>query len=182
MHGERVVTPAAAATAGLVEAARQGGEAEAEALIAAVWPRAYRIALSVLGDGMLAEDAAQESCAILFRSIRKLRCAAAFGVWFYRIVVREAAALERKNRALEEPVFPADPHIEQTLLRLDVLQALRALTPAQRTAVALHYYGEMTSPEIGEILGMPDSSVRFHILRAKRQLQQLLKEENTGAA
>lgn len=166
----------------LVRAAQAGGSTEADRLIEAVWPRAFRIAHSVLRDHALAEDAAQEACAILFREVRRLRSAGAFGVWFYRIVVREAMALERRRKSYEELPDVASPNTDAALMRIDVATSLAALTIAQRTCIALHFYAEMNSREIASILGMPDSSVRFHIMIGKRALRKMLESEGTGAA
>ncbi len=163
--------------ADLLERARKGGAAEADDLIRAVWPRAYRIAVSIVDDASLAEDAAQEACAILFRSIRKLRSVEAFSVWFYRIVVRQAAAIAKWNsRAGMPEVQRGTSDLDSSLLRIDVQHALSALTPAQRIAIALYYYAELNSHEIAATLGMPDSSVRFHMMLAKRALEKALSD------
>jgi RNA polymerase sigma-70 factor (ECF subfamily) len=147
-------------------------------LIRAVWPRAYRIAFSVVRNHMLAEDAAQEACAILFRSIRHLRSAEAFGVWFYRIVVRQAVAVEKRNVTVSARTPALQTcDLDRTLERIDMCTVLARLIPQQRIAIALHYYAEMNSREIAEILGIQDSSVRFHIMRAKQSLEKSLKEQ-----
>jgi RNA polymerase sigma-70 factor (ECF subfamily) len=163
----------------LVEAARTGGSNDADELIRAVWPRAYGIALSILRNHSLAEDAAQESCAMLFRYIRRLRSTAAFNTWFYRIVVRQAVAIEK--RSVREPLG-SEPAIagdlDDLLVRVDILHALATLPAAQRAAIALHYYAEMNSREISSILNLPDSSVRFHIMRAKKTLEKSLQSFN----
>lgn len=160
-----------------IEAARRGHHGAVERLIELVWSDAFRIALSVVRDRTFAEDAAQEACAILFRSIRSLRSADAFKVWFFRIVMREAIKLER--RALREQAPDQHPasDLGATDQRVDVRSALFKLPPRQRAAVVLHYYADLNSVEIAEILGIPDSSVRFHIMRAKRSLQHLLARE-----
>ena len=162
----------------LVERARRGGAPEADDLIRAVWPRAYRIAASIVNDASLAEDAAQEACAILFKSIRRLRSVEAFGVWFYRIVVRQAVAIMRWNSSIAISGGASSAwDANCAVLRIDVLHALNTLTPAQRVAIALYYYAEMNSREIAEMLGIPDSSVRFHMMRAKRALEKALKQQ-----
>lgn len=81
----RALTPAR-----LVEGATGGDPIAVDNLIAAVWPHAYRIALAILCDRALAEDAAQESCAVVAQSIGALRRIDSFSSWFYRIVYREA--------------------------------------------------------------------------------------------
>lgn len=162
----------------LIERARKGGAHEADDLIRAVWPRAYRIAVSIVNDASLAEDAAQEACAILFRSIRRLRSIEAFGVWFYRIVVRQAVAIGKWNsRLATSETESSRSDLDSSLLRIDVQHALNTLTSAQRIAIALYYYAELNSHEIATALGMPDSSVRFHIMLAKRSLEKALRDQ-----
>src|SRR5665213_3541663 len=65
----------------IVFAALAGDEAAVEELVAAVWPGCFRLAASVIGDRSLAQDAAQEACAIVHRNIRSVRNAAAIDVW-----------------------------------------------------------------------------------------------------
>ena len=162
----------------IIEAARRGQPGALEQLIESVWGDAFRIALSVVRDRTLAEDAAQEACAILFRSIRTLRSPDAFKVWFFRIVMREALKLERKaERAAGAVVNFPRADIPGAEVKVDVRQALFTLPPRQRAALVLQYYADLNSREIAEILGIPDSSVRFHIMRAKRALQDMLTME-----
>ncbi len=91
----------------LVDAARTGGRDEIELLLRTVWPDAYRLARVILGEDQPAEDAAQEACIIVYRTIASLRSSAAFRTWFYRIVVREAAEIKRR-RSRTESLEPRD--------------------------------------------------------------------------
>ncbi len=160
-----------------IDAARAGDGVALDALLSATWPHAYRIALSILRHPMAAEDAAQEACARMVRSISGLRSSAAFGVWFYRLVVREALGIERRTRT-HDPLDPgtlasASP-LTDALVRIDVLRALGKLPPSQRALVALHYYADLNSREIAAIVGMPDGTVRYHLALARRRLEALL--------
>jgi RNA polymerase sigma-70 factor (ECF subfamily) len=150
--------------------------AETDRLIASLWPHAYRIALSIVRDRGLAEDAAQEACAVVYREARRLRAPEAFGVWFYRIVVRRAMAIRKRESSFQK-TFAIEEHASVSSddeLRMDVSRALAQLTPRQRAIVALRYYAQMSSREIGTILGIPDSTVRFHIMKSKALLEGLL--------
>jgi RNA polymerase sigma-70 factor (ECF subfamily) len=167
----------------LVEAARLGEPGAADRLLAQAWPHAFRIARSILRDDGLAEDAAQEACAIVYCTVVRLRSAFAFRVWFYRIAVREAMRLDRKRALLavfvSEPAACPDP--SESIERLDVRRALARLSRAQRAAVVLHYYAEMNSREIAAVLGVPDATVRFHLARARRTLETLLGDSRMPA-
>ncbi|MDE2483416.1 MAG: sigma-70 family RNA polymerase sigma factor [bacterium] len=161
----------------LLAAASAGDPAALDAVLRAVWPHAYRIALSILRRVASAEDAAQNACAVLMHAIARLREPGAFGVWVYRIVVREALALERRAPAfdeLEPEAFVSTSGLSDADVRIDVLRALASLTSSERAAIALHYYGEATSTEIGAILGMPNGTVRYHLARARKKLETLL--------
>lgn len=160
-----------------IDLARAGDADALDALIAAIWPHSYRIALSILRHPMAAEDAAQEACAQVVHAIADLRCSAAFGVWFYRLVVREALAIERRTR-VHDPLDPAmlasASPLTDALVRVDVLRALGELPPRQRAVITLHYYADLNSREIAEILRAPEGTIRYHLSLARRRLESLL--------
>ena len=159
----------------LIDAARRGMPGATDALLVAAWPHAFRIAYCIVRDAGLAEDAAQEACAILCCKIRQLRSSEAFRVWFYRIVTREATGLERRRRRTEAAdTVEAIDHEPSVLDRIDVGRALAQLSAQHRAVIVLHYYAALNSREIGEILRLPDGTVRSHLLAARRALRHLL--------
>ncbi len=155
---------------------REASDAEVTSFIQAIWPQAYRVAFSVLRDHGLAEDAAQEACAIILDAMPKLRAPQAFNVWLYRIVVRTALSIGKKQRRDEQFALEIAASTEpaESLVKIDVMRALDRLTPRQRAVVALHYYAQMSSREIAKVLAIPDSTVRFHVMNAKKILEPLL--------
>jgi RNA polymerase sigma-70 factor (ECF subfamily) len=165
-----------------VEEARRGKPEALEALIGVVWKDAYRIAAGILRDRALAEDAAQEACAALYRGIARLRSTAAFRVWFYRIVVRESLAVRRLSavRHINPDHFAFEE--ERSVARMDVARALGLLSPVQRAVVVLQFYAGLSSREAGAVLGMPAGSVRFHSSRARRQLEAALNGDSYASA
>ncbi|MGB6412991.1 MAG: sigma-70 family RNA polymerase sigma factor, partial [Candidatus Cybelea sp.] len=140
----------------------EASDAEVDRFIRAIWPQAYRVAFSVLRDHGLAEDAAQEACARILHAMPTLRAPGAFNVWLYRIVVRTALSIGKKQHRDEqfalEIIASSEP--AESLVKIDVMRALDRLTPRQRAVVALHYYAEMSSREIAKVLASPDSTVR----------------------
>jgi RNA polymerase sigma-70 factor (ECF subfamily) len=158
----------------LVDAARTGGRDEIELLLRTVWPDAYRLARAIVGEGQTAEDAAQEACIIVYRTIASLRSSAAFRTWFYRIVVREAAELKRR-RSRTEPAEATAIAADQTA-PIDVWRALSALSQKLREVVVLRYFEDLSSPEIAAVLGIPEGTVRFRLMIARRRLRPLLDD------
>jgi RNA polymerase sigma factor (sigma-70 family) len=159
---------------GLIENARSGGVA-LERLIAAVWPEAYRIALSILRDSGLAEDAAQEACAAMARSLPTLKRNDAFYAWSYKTIVNHALTAARRRPAtrpldaIAEPAVHLDPSDA-----LDLHHALAALSFVQRATIILHYYAGLSSAEIAAAPALPPSTVRFHLMLARRALRKAL--------
>ncbi|HEY2475300.1 MAG TPA: sigma-70 family RNA polymerase sigma factor [Candidatus Cybelea sp.] len=155
---------------------REAADGEIDGFIRAIWPQAYRVAFSVLRDHGLAEDAAQEACARILDAMPKLRAPQAFNVWLYRIVVRAALSIGKKQRRAEEVALEvtAPSELAESLVKIDLMRALDRLTPCQRIVVALHYYADMSSRDIAKVLAIPDSTVRFHVMNARKILEPLL--------
>ncbi|MDQ6825354.1 MAG: sigma-70 family RNA polymerase sigma factor [Candidatus Eremiobacteraeota bacterium] len=164
---------------GLIESAKSGG-ADLERLITAVWPEAYRLAFSILRDGGLAEDSAQEACASIARSLSALKNTAVFPAWSYRIIVNHAitAARRRPRTQTLESLTYQPVHFDQSDA-LDLYTALAALPPVQRGATILHYYAGLDSGEIAAATGLPRSTVRFHLMLARRALRKALSTTDT---
>ncbi len=164
--------------AGSIEGARRGGEA-LERLIAAVWPEAFRVALTILRDRGLAEDAAQDACAAIARGLPRLRSSRAFSSWAYKTIVARALDVARRRRR----DVPFDG-VDRTLSfdpsdALDLYRALERLSPKQRAATLLHYYAGLRSGEIAAAIGVPASTIRFHLMLARRNLRKALSAPAT---
>lgn len=156
----------------LIQAARIGEADSMERLLQALWPHAYRIARSIVHDDTLAEDAAQEASAIIYRTIGALKSAGAFRVWAYRIVAREAIRIAKRCAA--EPYLKDESLLADIDTKIDVMRALSSLQPDQRAAVVLHYYAGLSSSEIGAVLGVPGATVRFRLSKVRERLAPLL--------
>jgi RNA polymerase sigma-70 factor (ECF subfamily) len=160
---------------GLVLGARNGDPASVEALLAAVWDDAFRIARAIVPDDSDAQDAAQDACAIVYATIASLRSADAFPAWFYRIVVRCATRLA-KRRVRGSPgiehvaSMPAAP-----LDRIDLQNAIEALPLGLRIPLILHYFADLSTADIARAMRIPSGTVRFRIMLARRRLRPLLE-------
>lgn len=172
------------ATLALVEAARRGGTAELHALVEEVWPDALRIAWTVSHDRAVAEDSAQEACARLLVSLHDLRDARAFRPWFFRLVVNTARQEARRRRST--PLLPAtgrggeedaaaEPSLDRAE-RLDLGRAVAALDPLYRLPLVLRYYHDLTSQEIGKVLGLAPGTVRYRLSVARARLRAVLTD------
>jgi RNA polymerase sigma-70 factor, ECF subfamily len=156
----------------LVARALNGNPEGIEQLIAAVWPRCFRLAASIIGDVSLAQDAAQEACAIVYRKVRSLRAVDAFDAWLYRIVMREAIRVRKRNPAPND--LYAEPYVHDATAAIDVWRAIATLSPELRDVTVLFYLDDLKSDEIAAILHVPHATVRTRLLRARERLRVLL--------
>jgi RNA polymerase sigma-70 factor, ECF subfamily len=161
----------------VVARARLGAPEDLERLAELAWQDAYKLAYAILGERHAAEDAAQEACVAACRNLVSLRSVEAFRVWFARIVVREATRIKRRTSpqpANEENVPFQATHAGEVATAVDVWRALDTLSPELRGVVVLRYFEDLTSREIGAVLGIPAPTVRFRLMAALRRLRPLL--------
>jgi RNA polymerase sigma-70 factor (ECF subfamily) len=159
----------------IIEAARGGQAADIERLLEAVWADAYRLSRAIVSHAQCAEDAAQESCVIMFCSIAGLRHSRAFRTWFYRIVLREARK-QKKLLSASIGIPPDFGYCEDPSASIDLRRALAVLTDKHRTAIVLHYFENLSTREIATILRIPEATVRFRLMTARHKLRPLLQE------
>jgi RNA polymerase sigma factor (sigma-70 family) len=147
---------------------------------------AYGLALRILRDPGLAEDAVQEGFLAVWRSAsRFIAERATASTWILTLVHRRAVDIVRRQQprraeALEEapPALVPDTE-EQAWLRLQrarVQRALKALPDKQREALELAYYGGFTQSELANRLGEPLGTVKSRMFSGLAHLREILAE------
>lgn len=147
---------------------------------------AYGLALRVLRDPALAEDAVQDAFMGVWRSAARFvpeRSKAS--TWLLTLVHRRAVdVVRREERRRAEPLEAAsvpagDATDEVAWLRFErerVQRALRALPDAQREALELAYYGGFTQSELADRLGEPLGTIKSRMFAGLARLRELLEE------
>jgi RNA polymerase sigma factor (sigma-70 family) len=166
------------------------GDAAAEEWIA---ERAYtaglRLATFSLGDATLAQDVGQEVAIRVIRGLPKLRDAAKFDGWIYRICAAEIKrAANRRRRREHRELAEAVPELadEASFPRLledkDWLaQALAELSDRQRLVLGLRYVYGLEDEEIASAIGARRGSVRSLSSRAIARLRRRAEREDQAA-
>ena len=147
---------------------------------------AYGLAVKVLRDQALAEDAVQDAF------LGAWRTAAAFdpkrgtvSTWLMTLVHRRAVDLvrredRRRTDVLDDaPVAAGETTDEQAAVREErrrVQAALAKLPADQREALELAYYGGLTQSELAERLGVPIGTVKSRMFAGLGKLRDLLAE------
>jgi RNA polymerase sigma-70 factor (ECF subfamily) len=139
---------------------------------------AYGIALRIVRDPGDAEDVVQESFLQAWRQADRYDPSRGTPqAWLSAIVrtraldrVRRRAA--RRERAHQAPATAGAPDPDAILA---VRRALRALSPAQRRAIELAYYEDLSHSEIAARLGEPLGTVKTRIRAAMMRLREELE-------
>lgn len=132
------------------------------------------------GDIVLSDDLAQETFLKAYLNIRSFRGLSKFRTWLYRIAYNEfySWARERKEELAESlPERIGSEPATASNIRIDVAEALKLLTVAERTAVTLFFIEDRPVKEIAAIMGMPEGTVKSHIARAKPKLARFLEDK-----
>ena len=148
---------------------------------------AHSMAVRVLRDEALAEDAVQEAFLAVWRSADAYRRERAKpSTWILTLVHRRAVDLvRREDRRRGEPLDDA-PEAAGTSVpeeadlrnrRAAVQAALRQLPDDQREALELAYYGGYTQSELAERLGVPLGTIKSRMFAGLTRLRELVPEQ-----
>jgi RNA polymerase sigma factor (sigma-70 family) len=148
---------------------------------------AYGLALRILRDESLAEDAVQEAFLALWRtSARFVPERGKASTWILTLVHRRAVDLVRREERRRADTLEHAPEQvsrdavdEEAWLRLQrerVQDALRKLPDQQREAIELAYYGGFTQSELAERLGQPLGTIKSRMFMGLARLRELLGE------
>jgi RNA polymerase sigma factor (sigma-70 family) len=170
----------------LLEAIADGDEAALGTLYDRFGRVAYGVALRVLRDQALAEDAVQEAFLAIWRSADSYRRERAKpSTWLLTVVHRRAVDLvRREDRRRAEPLgdppedaaaaVPEEAQLRER--RAAVQSALRSLPEEQRQALELAYYGGYTQSELATHLGVPLGTVKSRMFAGLTRLRELVPE------
>jgi RNA polymerase sigma factor (sigma-70 family) len=152
---------------------------------------AYGVALRILRDEKLAEDAVQEGFLAAWRSAgRFMPERGKASTWILTLVHRRAVDLVRREDrrradALTDDVegAPSGSAEDDAWLRFErerVQAALKLLPDQQREALELAYYGGFSQSELAERLGQPVGTIKSRMFTGLARLRELLVEPGAG--
>lgn len=146
-------------------------------------PRVAAIVAVHARDPQVAQDATAEAFTRAYERwsrVSMLRCPTAWTVTVALNVLRRhhrRATLETKLLRRERPATFTLPETYDH----ELWDAVRALAPRARTAVALRYLAGMTEPEIATAMHIAPGTVAATLSKARARLAELLGERDTDA-
>ena len=143
-----------------------------------------------------APDALQNAVLRAFAAFDRYREVASFRAWMFKILTREAFALNRKHARIARHEFqlepeelaglacteaqdqgssqPVSPEALNELLEPALAAGLKTLTDTERAVLLLRAIGELRYREISETLGIPLGSVMGNLSRARQKMRALI--------
>jgi RNA polymerase sigma-70 factor (ECF subfamily) len=167
----------------LVEACLRGDRHAFDELVdryeGPLFSAAYRITGSV-EDAM---DATQNAFVAAYEKLHTFDPSYRFFSWIYRIAVNQSLNLvgRRRDQApFDEDAPAAEPNpsevFESTEIRGQIKKALVELEPNHRTMIVLKHLEGFSYREIGELLGIPEKTVKSRLFTARQRLRVILTE------
>ena len=173
----------------LVEAVTSGDRDAFRAIVEQEGTAVFRTCYRILGRVGDAEDAAQESFVIAYRSLGTFRGEGSLSGWLARIAARQALrrlGQRREAEPLDVPGTPAanlsgglDPlgvAIAAERQRV-VRRAVAGLREPYREVVALRFFAELSLQEIAQATDRPLGTVKTHLHRGLSRLRDELASE-----
>lgn len=174
----------------LIDSCRSG-EAKAQFEIYKLYYKAmFNTSLRMVNDSAEAEDVMQESFLSAFKNIHTYKEEVSFGAWLKRIVINRSLDALKKRKMLIDPIDErvltiADEHEQFDEEKLgfkiaELKQTIDMLPEKQRILINLHLIEGYDHEEISDIMEMTNAAVRTAYSRARKKLQELLKQKEAG--
>jgi RNA polymerase sigma-70 factor (ECF subfamily) len=154
----------------------------------------YYLAYDITGDHHEAEDISQEVFIKMYRSLKTFRRDAKMSSWLYQITVNASIdSLRKKSSRQATPISEFDRlNIQESLaaskvsafdplrstessqIQNHISQALKKISPKERTIFVMRHYNDLKLGEIAEVLGITIGTVKSLLFRAIRKLRKEL--------
>ena len=142
----------------------------------------------LVADPTVQEDLCQDIFLKVYKNIHRFSFRSKLSTWIARIAylsaVNEVKRRQRHSRLsyrVEVPDLPSGDHTPEDLLTgkegaawLHVL--IRELPLHYQTVLNLYHLNEFSIPEISEITGMPEGSIKSYLYRARQLLKTRINE------
>jgi RNA polymerase sigma-70 factor, ECF subfamily len=162
----------------------------ADELYARFAPRVYGLGMVMLGSPAQAEDLVQDTFVKVWRNAHAydpsrgsvdtwvLLIARSLAVDLIRRRVLETRILSSQDTAEVSPEAGPEEHAESRDMADRARRAMDALSPGQRAALELAYFGGKSSTEVAELEGIPVGTAKTRIRTALMKLREALEVQH----
>jgi RNA polymerase sigma-70 factor (ECF subfamily) len=168
----------------LIDSCMKGDRAAQKVLYDRLAPRMFPLCIRYVSDRDLAEDVLQDGFVTLFTKLHEYKGEGSFDGWARRIFVTTALMNLRKKDALKmsDDLEAAKGLRAETSSQLqnlgykELMAMITELPPGFRTVFNMYVIEGYSHKEIGEALGISETTSRTQLSRARIWLQNKIKE------
>jgi RNA polymerase sigma-70 factor (ECF subfamily) len=170
----------------LLQSIASGEKAAMHVLYARHNVRVYRFILRIIGDASIAEDLVSQVFLDVWRTAGQFEGRSQVSTWMLAIARFKALTALRNRRHedidQEEVLQIADTSdtpeaaMDRNQTNSTLRKAIALLSPAHREIIDLVYYHEKSVEEVGQIIGIPQATVKTRMFYARKHLAELLKD------
>jgi RNA polymerase sigma-70 factor, ECF subfamily len=170
----------------LLESIAAGEKAAMHVLYARHNVRVYRFILRIVSDTSVAEDLVSQVFLDVWRTAGQFEGRSQVSTWMLAIARFKALTALRNRRhediEQEEVLQIADngdtpeSAMDRSQTASTLRKAIALLSPAHREIIDLVYYHEKSVEEVGQIIGIPQATVKTRMFYARKHLAELLRE------
>lgn len=175
----------------LIAKAQEGDLYSFDLLVKKYQKKIYFLAYRMVKNHDAADDMAQETFINAYSSIKSFKVGYSFYTWLYRICVNLSINYLKRQKFVisesqfEEEVSPLEKETEsedplnllvQKEQERKIEQAIDSLPPKYKTVFVLKVYEDFSYEEIAQTLKISLGTVMSRLFRARKRLQELLKD------
>ena len=171
----------------LIEACKRGDRNAMAALVTQYQKPVYNAAYRMLGNAEDAADVTQTAFLKSMESIDRFNPKFKYFSWIYRITLNESLNQLKRRRGeplsdMEQAQEPGPAEMTATEQVSDEVQtALMTLNEAQRAVLVLRYFSECSYRQIGDILQIPEKTVKSRLFSARQKMKTRLEKDGVTA-
>lgn len=198
--GEPIVDP----DRDLVTRCQKGQPAAFDELVRRFQDRVFNIAFRMLREREVAEEIAQDVFVSVYQHIEGFQGNSKFSTWLFRVVANhchnKSKYLRRRKHkqqdSIDAPIEGEDGELKRELpddpgrspeelatrrkMNEAIQEAISHLDEDHRVIVLLRDVEDMSYEEIGEVLGLPEGTVKSRLHRARNELRARLSRMGEG--
>ncbi|NTU66914.1 MAG: sigma-70 family RNA polymerase sigma factor [Candidatus Moranbacteria bacterium] len=177
----------------LVDSFLEGDQAAFDLIVGRYFRAVFNFVYKITPETPTAEDITQEAFLKAWRNIRKYDTSRSFKTWIFTIAKNTAFDYLKKKKELSfsafrddegnnflENVGSGEPLPDEIIMKEDMPQklekAIEALPPKYKVVLNLRYKEYMSFPEIAEVMGESQNTVKSRHRRAVEALKKAISD------
>ena len=189
---QRVIAARATSDEVLLESIADGGKAAMHVFYARHNVRIYKFILRIVRNTTVAEDVVSQVFLDVWRTASGFEGRSQVSTWLHAIARFKALTalnwrrhedIEQNNvREIAEEVDTPEILLDRNQTNVILRNCVAQLSPVHREIIDLFYYHEKSVEEVGEMIGIPQSTVKTRMFYARKQLVDLLTDAGVASS